>query len=374
MTKKALLDLMVKKPGSFTEEHFQALVQLKDEEAVTFEDLRDNIRRIYDMNETSLKETSNGNKGIIAWLNQRKQKARYKQFYSSIKSNHRFDLHSKTVVAEGDSWFCYPLYVRDINDWLIQNKSIHLYSIAAAGDWMTNMIYEGKYIEQLSLIEPDAFLISGGGNDFCGSLRLTYMLNKSEEKILHNKEIDIKSLINDRFHAFIWTLKTQYWILFEGIHSSKKFDDMRIVTQGYDYVIPSTQKFSKGKNIIQKLINLCSDTGNWLSVPLLLKGISHETTQQRVMRYFIDAVNNMFISIAEYKNADGTYKFPNVFHIDCRNVAERETDWFDEIHLKTEGYKIIAKAYEEVIFKKNPADQKVVKAADLRLVSFASLG
>lgn len=350
------------------------LVQLKGEDAVTFEDLRNNIRRIYDMNENSLQQESNGNKGFTGWLNKRKQQQRFNHFYNSIKQNHRFDLHAKTVVAEGDSWFCYPLYVKDINDWLLKNKSIHLYSIAAAGDWMANMIYEGKYIEQLSLIEPDVFLISGGGNDFCGSLRLTYMLNKSEHKILQEKEVDIHALINDRFRAFIWTLKTQYWILFEAIGSSHKFDEMRIITQGYDYVIPSTKKFSRAGNFLQKLINLFSDTGNWLSVPLLLKGISHEATQQKVMRHFIDEVNNMFIDLAESKKEDGSYRFPNVFHIDCRNVAERENDWFDEIHLKSEGYKIIAKAYEEVIFQKNPQHLKVIKAADLRLVSFASLG
>jgi len=374
MNKKDLLDLMVKNPTEFTQEHFMELVGKKGDEAITFEDLRDNIRRIYDMNEASLHKESDGNHGSLAWFNRRKQKKRYNKFYHRIKADQRFNLNSKTVVAEGDSWFCYPLYVKDINDWLQENKAINLYSMASAGDWMANMIYEGKYIEQLSLIEPDVFLISAGGNDFCGSLRLSYMLNKPEMHINHDTELHIEKLINDRFHAFIWTLKTQYWVLFEGLKASHKFEDMLVITQGYDYALPNPKKVQSWSNPIQAIINLLSNTGNWLSEPLLLKGVSDEATQQAAMRYFIDKVNEMFIELAEFKDADGSYRFPNVFHIDCRNVAERPDDWFDEIHLKSKGYRIIAQAYEEVIFRKQKKNEKVVKAADLRLVAFASMG
>ena len=41
--------------------------------------------------------------------------------------------------------------------------------------------------------------------------------------------------------------------------------------------------------------------------------------------------------------------FPNVFHIDCRNVARSSDDWFDEIHLKSSRFKEIAEAYRHCI-------------------------
>ena len=121
-------------------------------------------------------------------------------------------------------------------------------------------------------------------------------------------------------------------------------------------------------------MNLLSDTGDWLSEPLLLKGISNEKTQKEVMHFIVDKVNEMFIELAEYRNADGSFRFPNLFHIDARNVAQGKEEWFDEIHMKSKGYRIMAQAYEEVIFRKLKPEQKVVKAAELRLVSFASMG
>lgn len=92
MNKKDLLDLMVKNPTEFTQEHFMELVGKKGDEAVTFEDLRDNIRRIYDMNEASLHKESDGNHGSLAWFNRRKQKKRDHQFYHRIKADQRFKI------------------------------------------------------------------------------------------------------------------------------------------------------------------------------------------------------------------------------------------------------------------------------------------
>lgn len=372
--KKELLDIMVHRPLEFTQEHFHGLVQKTGDEAVTFEELRDNLRRIYDINESTTHTPANGSKGLLGWLTRRKQAKREKKFYSRIKADQRFNVDSKTVVAEGDSWFCFPYHLRDVNDWLVENPAVNLYSTAAAGDWLSNIVYEGKYIEQLSLIEPDVFMISAGGNDFVGNLRLSYMLNKPEQHINHDTELHVEKLINDRFYALLWTLKTQYWMLVEGLNRSHKFEDMLVITQGYDYVLPNKEKVHNWNSPVQAIINLLSDTGDWLSEPLLLKGISNEATQKAVMRFIVDKVNEMFIELAEYRNADGSFRFPNLFHIDARNVAQGKEEWFDEIHMKSKGYRIMAQAYEEVIFRKLKPEQKVVQASELRLVSFASMG
>ncbi|HVF82477.1 MAG TPA: hypothetical protein VM884_11105 [Flavisolibacter sp.] len=366
-TKKELLYKMLhaKTEGRFTEQDFLDLVGIEGDDAVTFDDLRSNILQIYDMNETSLLTESNPMEGSLAWLNRKKQKARRQKFFSRIRHGKRTKDY-KTVVAEGDSWFCFPLYVKDINEWLIDDENINLYSIAAAGDWLTNIIYEGKYVEELSLIEPDAFLISGGGNDFCGSNRLAFMVNTNVDEEKTGDDF-IKVCISNAFEAFMWTLQTQYWILLSSLSRAEKLKDLKVITQGYDYVIPFP-KVRRGPDVIQWVINKSTDTGDWLRTPLMLKGLRKIENHIAVTAYFIDKVNEMFIKLATYKDSSGEYKFPNLYHVDCRGVAGGFEGWFDEIHLKSHKFEIVATAYKHIIFQtglgKEPFDakQKVVKA------------
>ena len=59
-SKKFLLNKMIEEPKSFKEHHFIELVEKKGNDAVSFDDLRANMRRIYDMNESSLLAESDG--------------------------------------------------------------------------------------------------------------------------------------------------------------------------------------------------------------------------------------------------------------------------------------------------------------------------
>lgn len=366
MLKKELLDKMVHNPKTFTDEDFLCLVSYEGDEAVTFDDLRNNLRRIYDMNESSLLKESDAMTGSFGKLNLAKQEKRRKRFFKRMRAGKR-NGNYKTVVAEGDSWFCFPKYVKDINEWLIRDDNINLYSVAAAGDWIANMIYEGKYIEELSLIQPDVFLISGGGNDFVGSYRLSYMINMDVEKNLQGED-PVEACIADAFFAFILTLKTQYWLLLSSLNKADKLKDMKVITQGYDRVIPSPKKW-RGFDLIQWIINrFFTATGDWLHTPLKLKGLHDPSTQKRVIAKFIEKVNEMFIWLATYPNVKGVagkpYKFPNLYHVDCRGVARDFDDWFDEIHLKSGRFKVIADAYKHIIF--NDPKEKIVEVTKLK--------
>ena len=81
------------------------------------------------------------------------------------------------ILAEGDSWFQFPICVKDIIDWLIKEDNFAVYCIAAGGDWIANIIYEEKYIEELSVHALDVFLMSGGGNDMVGGNKLAVMVS-----------------------------------------------------------------------------------------------------------------------------------------------------------------------------------------------------
>jgi len=54
---------MIEHPHDFSEKDFLELVSKKGKEAVNFDDLRNNMRRIYDMNESSLLAESDAMKG-----------------------------------------------------------------------------------------------------------------------------------------------------------------------------------------------------------------------------------------------------------------------------------------------------------------------
>jgi len=91
------------------------------------------------------------------------------------------------------------------------------------------------------LIEPDVFLISGGGNDLCGSYRLSFMINNMVKADCPDEEY-LKACISDAFYGFMWTLKTQYWLPLTGLQKSDKLKDLKVITQGYDYIIPFPKK------------------------------------------------------------------------------------------------------------------------------------
>jgi len=70
------------------------------------------------------------------------------------------------------------------------------------------------------------------------------------------------------------------------------------------------------------------------------------------MAHFIDEVNERFRWLATYKEeGSDVFKFPNLYHVDCRDVAGGFNGWFDEIHLKSQKFKIVAEGYKHLIFE-----------------------
>ena len=83
----------------------------------------------------------------------------------------------------------------------------------------------------------------------------------------------------------------------------------------------------------------------------MLKGVTEENHQKQIMRIFIDEVNEMFIWLAKHKTeGSDVFTFPNLYHVDNRGVARNFDDWFDEIHLKSDRFEVVANAYKYIIF------------------------
>jgi hypothetical protein len=142
--------------------------------------------------------------------------------------------------------------------------------------------------------------------------------------------------------------------LLSSLKEAKKLQGMKVITQGYDYVIPCP-KVRRGPDVIQWIINKATATGDWLRTPLMLKGLRKPENQITMMMHLIDRVNEMFIWLANYPNVNGVagqpYQFPALYHVDCRRVAGGFDGWFDEIHLKSDKFRVVAEAYQHLIFE-----------------------
>ncbi|QNF33838.1 SGNH/GDSL hydrolase family protein [Adhaeribacter swui] len=366
--KQKLLDKIAAYPLDFSPTDFALLVN--PETQLTFTDLRELLLRIFDLNENSLQQESNSTTGAIGLLNKISTYFRQRQYYRLIKNGFR-DLscpERKIIVAEGDSWFQFPLIIKDIVDWLRTDPNFAVYSIAYGGDWFTNILYDEKYVEELSIHRPDVFLISGGGNDLLSANRLAIMVD-AEAKGPLRSATELKNLLAQEteqdkadmlvgyryltkdFYSFIWLLKAQYYKLFQGICSSGKFDKMQIITQGYDYAFPTYKYRWLQWYRLQPLLNWLAGSGKWLKRPLMIKGIRNQEISRQIIKALIFEVNQLFIEL--------TSQFTNVYHVDCRGTAPHFHDWFDELHLPSEKYRQIAQAYQKCIV--NPPANKVAK-------------
>lgn len=355
--KERLIDSLIRDPLRF-DQKFSDLVAPAN--GLDFSDLRTAIRRIFDINENTLLAESNVNLTSLGGFNRRSNRRREKIFRKRIKRGLRLHQPNTLILAEGDSWFQFPVFITDVIDWLIKRKDYAIVSLAEAGDWLTNMIYDGKYVEQLSLLRPDIFLISGGGNDMVGSYRLASMVSKDlgvgqdggQRKILNDRYPNHLHLrtggkyLRKEFYAFILILKAQYWLLFRSIRSSTKFDKMRIITQGYANAIPSFSCSFDIRYPHKSFINWILKNGQWLKYPLFLAGIpdqDNESTDihRKIVKTMIHELNAMFFELSQ--------KFENVHHVDSRTEITRDDQWFDELHLKSSEFKKVAKNIEHLI-------------------------
>ena len=140
------------------------------------------------------------------------------------------------MLAEGDSWFNYPIILTDIIDRISMEKDLAVYSIASGGDWFLNMIAGREYVEELSISHPDWFLISGGGNDLVG-----------ERRFAKDDYFEGLHFLSKKFYPLLMFFHLQYYFLLKvilkgGDNSNPKFGDIKIITQGYDYPLPSFKK------------------------------------------------------------------------------------------------------------------------------------
>ena len=244
------------------------------------------------------------------------------------------------LVAEGDSWFEFPLLVREIVDQLEDDYLI--WSIGAAGDTAKNMVYgRSEYPKALKDLrhEVRGFLFSAAGNDIIGEdpeTQKPVLYDLLKDYNGNNSDITghiNKDLLEDKM-AF---LKDAYIDVINNIRISLSFENLPIFIHGYDYAIPYPCAGLDPRKPIHAAKN------EWLGEPLDKRNIMDPTLRHNIVKYMIDRLYIMMNELAGDSNKTG------VWLVDCRGSMPDVTDWIDEIHGTSDGFKKVATRFAGII-------------------------
>lgn len=341
-------------------------------------DLSSIIQKIYDLNDEQVRKIA-ALAPVMAKVDALKNAQRNSRFKVRVRDGFRDDQKNKVILVEGDSWFNYPILLSDVIDWVSMDKNLALYSLASGGDWLLNMLSARRYVEQLSTINPDVFIISGGGNDLVGNNRIAAMLDSSGKSseffqsdwAMHlmkktTARLDAErfgagmKFISKDFFALLMFFHLQYYHIFNGILTAgtgdpknSKFPGIKIITQGYDYAEPS-RNLGFGLNPFKwykPFARIFLGHGSWLKTPMDIRGVSNPDHQRDVVYAMIYLFNEMMIETGEVFEEIAGRKC--VFHIDSRGVVGRH-GWTDELHPLPENFKKTAQAFVSCINDKDP--------------------
>ncbi len=253
------------------------------------------------------------NRGIIGLsvksLNERANRRRLAAYQAKIDGGWK----GLKLLAEGDSWFLYPILLKDILDNLSADYAV--YSVAAAGDTLENMMRGLAHFEEL--IEKhkfEGFLLSAGGNDIAGDMLRTYLTT------LPLPAKPAESYLSGAFDTFLGTTQEQLDGLFTRL--TTRFPDLKIFCHGYDWPFPRTG-------------------GLWLSPALLAQQIP-DAMQHAILKVMIDRYYGMLGKLAEKHRG-------KVMLVDCRGSVGDIQSWFDELHPLNPGYTRAAGRFRDLI-------------------------
>jgi lysophospholipase L1-like esterase len=237
------------------------------------------------------------------------------------------------LIAEGDSWFDYPL-----NDVLSMLEDVHGFeveSVAHRGDTVEDMAYAAGQFDNFSralekLLRrdrvPQAILLSGGGNDIAGD-EFAILLNHVLSGLPPINEDIVRGVVDVR-------LRNAYAFLISGLTEiTRRYLDrpIPILVHGYDYPVPDGRGFLGGWAFLP---------GPWLQPGLHRKGHERLATNKSIIRALIDSFNQMLQQVSAMA------AFEHVRYVDLRNTLSQGTeykrDWANELHPTKKGFRAVA--------------------------------
>lgn len=244
------------------------------------------------------------------------------------------------LVAEGDSWFDYPL-----NDVLRLLEDLHAYdveSVAHKGDRIEEMAYGGGQLEELTRrlekllrrnVIPTAVLLSGGGNDVAGD-EFGVLLNHARSVVPGLNEQILAGVIDQRVRiAYITILSAITRVCEQRINQR-----IPILVHGYDYPVPDGRGFLGGWGPLP---------GPWLELGFREKGFKDMPERLKIAKQLIDRFNAMLKDMASLS------EFPHVQYINIRGTLSVGVDykkwWANELHPTARGFELVTERFASAL-------------------------
>jgi lysophospholipase L1-like esterase len=246
------------------------------------------------------------------------------------------------LVAEGDSWFDYPL--NDVLRMLEDHHAYEVESVAHKGDRVEEMAYGMGQLEELTRtlekllrqsVIPKAILLSGGGNDVAGD-EFGILLDHAQSPLPGFNDQIVSGIIDQRVKiGFVTILSAVTQICEERLNRK-----LPILVHGYDYPVPDGRGFAGGGWFLP---------GPWLEPGFREKGFDKMAERIRLMKQLIDRFNSMLKDIAAMT------EFPHVTYINLRNTlstgANYKQYWANELHPTARGFELVTDRFAAVLDK-----------------------
>lgn len=253
------------------------------------------------------------------------------------------------LVAEGDSWFCFPVFLRDIVGNLFDDFNV--WSVAAAGDTLQRMVIDDpEYMKALRDNRNNlrAFIFSGGGNDIVGAddsgvsaieqIVKPFEAGRPVEWYIDGQAFsDRLHFIEDCYRKVIATVAAE-------------FPKLPVLCHGYDHSIPGG--FPGDPRHPRWAAN-----DKWLGRPMreTLK-ITDPALQQAIVALMVDRLNERLKTLCGGNNPGGMFR--TAYHVDLRNTVGSINQWADELHPTDAGFALVSAKFETVL--KNAAGLPLV--------------
>jgi hypothetical protein len=247
---------------------------------------------------------------------------------------------SGTLIAEGDSWFDYPMH--DVLRLLEDDYLFDVESVAHRGDCVEDMAHSGGQFEEFArrlekLLRdgkvPRAILLSGGGNDIAGN-EFAVLLNHAASSLPVLNEDIMRGVIDVR-------LRAAYASIIGGLTTiamSFLNRPIPIVTHGYDYAVPDGRGFLGGFWLLP---------GPWLQPGFRKKGYDDLTDNKAVVVQLIDRFNAMLEDVSSHP------EFAHVHYLNLRNTlpndATYKSYWANELHPSGRGFDLVTKKFADQV-------------------------
>jgi lysophospholipase L1-like esterase len=236
-----------------------------------------------------------------------------------------------TLIAEGDSWFDYPL--NDVLSLLEDEHGYDVESVAHKGDRVEDMAFApGQLLDFSRRLEkvllrgtvPRAILLSGGGNDIAGT-EFGMLLNHAASPIGGLNDDVVTGVIDKRAKISYTTILSAV----SAISQQHLGRPLPILIHGYAFPVPDGRGFIGGFGPLP---------GPWLEPGFREKGFSDLRRNTAIMQTLIDRFNGMLQSVAAM--------FAHVSFVDLRrtlsNDARYKRDWANELHPTPSGFRLVA--------------------------------